>query len=235
MAIFQEQSGLFQQRLEALYQTDADGRLVCTNEWEARPVPRFHLMRTAQGAFFRCQAGLPDEIVRRLEALCRQEPAARFSEPLPVHYEPYLAVLTEHAPIQKLWSGPAYRFLQEVAPQGETTFLTPQNADLLRDRMADWLPDVPHRQPFVAVVKDGAAVSVCASVRITDAVHCAGVETHPDYRHRGYALAAVARWANAVRAQGATPFYSTSWENRASQRIAQHLKTTLTAVDFHVT
>ena len=226
---------LFQQRMDALYQSDAGKRLVCTNEWEPSPPPRFHLMRTAKGVIYRCQAGLPDEIVRRLEALCRQENTERFAEKLPSHYERYLEIIGGHGPIENVWSGPAYMALEEVAPKNETTVIDVNNAFLLRERMPDWLPDVLHRRPFVAVVKDGdAAVSLCASVRISAGVHCAGVETHPDYRRYGYASDVVAAWARAVRAEGAVPFYSTSWENVASQGVAQRLKMTLAATDFYI-
>jgi hypothetical protein len=42
-------------------------------------------------------------------------------------------------------------------------------------------------------------------------------------------------WARAVRAQGATPFYSTSWDNLASQRVADRLGFLPVGVDFHIT
>ncbi len=225
---------LFQQRMDALYQSDNEKRMVCTNEWEPSPPPRFHLMRTAKGVICRCQADLPDEIVHRLEELCRQENAEGWAERLPSHYERYLEIISDHGPVKNVWSGPAYIALEEIAPKGETTVIDAGNASLLRERMADWLPDVPYRRPFAAVVKDDGAVSVCASVRISKSVHCAGVETHPQYRHCGYAVDVVAAWASAVRAEGAFPFYSTSWENAASQGVAKRLNMTLAAVDFNV-
>ena len=110
-----------------------------------------------------------------------------------------------------------------------------RNAYLLRGGLEEWIPDVLHRKPFVAVVEDGHAVAVCASVRISTAVHCAGVETRPEYRHRGQAVNAAAGWGRAVRARGATPFYSTSWENIGSQRVAERLGLTMVAVDFSIT
>jgi predicted GNAT family acetyltransferase len=58
--------------------------------------------------------------------------------------------------------------------------------------------DVPKAQPFMALIEGGRAVSICASVRISGAVHCAGVETHPDHRQRGYASEVVAAWAQAA-------------------------------------
>jgi predicted GNAT family acetyltransferase len=108
------------------------------------------------------------------------------------------------------------------------------NAGLLTGKLAEWLPDIPHRRPFVAVAHDGKAVSLCASVRISPAVHCAGVETHPEHRQRGHALAAVSGWAHAVQRLGATPFYSTSWENVASRAVAVRLGFQPVATDLHI-
>ena len=225
---------IFLKRFDALYRTDGNGRLVCTNEWDQKPPPRFHLMRTAAGPIFRCQANLPDHIVSGLEELCRRETPDRAFERLPSQCDRYLALLSEHAPVEKVWSGPAYLSARDVASNRTPTIIDDENADLLRNRFEDWLSDVPHRQPFIALIEDGAAVSICASVRISKAVHCAGVETHPDYRQRGYASDAVAGWARAVRLLGATPFYSTSWNNVASQRVAQRLGFFMAGTDFYV-
>ncbi|WP_043236367.1 hypothetical protein [Bosea sp. LC85] len=226
---------LFLKRLDALYCTDPNGRLVCTNEWDWRPAPRFHLMRTAQGPIFRCRTDVPEEVVSRLGELCRTEPLDRAFEKQPVHRDRYLEILAEHAAVEKLWSGPSYRAVRDPFPAATATLVTPENAALLQDGFEDWLPDIPHRQPFLAVVKEGRAVSICASVRITAAVHCAGVETHADHRRSGHAAQAVAAWARAVRSLGAAPFYSTSWDNIASQGVARRLDMELAGVDFHVT
>jgi predicted GNAT family acetyltransferase len=78
-------------------------------------------------------------------------------------------------------------------------------------------------------------VCICASVRISDAAHCAGVETQAGHRRRGHAVNAVAGWARAVQSLGAAPFYSTSWDNMASQGVARRLGLSLVGVDFHVT
>jgi hypothetical protein len=75
-----------------------------------------------------------------------------------------------------------------TARLGPTLEIGPENDNLLRGRFDAWLEDVPHRRPFIAVVHDAKAVSICASVRISPAAHCAGVETHPEHRRRGHAL-----------------------------------------------
>ena len=61
------------------------------------------------------------------------------------------------------------------------------------------------------------------------------METLPAYRRKGYAANAVAGWASAVRQMGAMPFYSTSWENIASQNVAARLGLRMIGADFSIT
>jgi hypothetical protein len=118
---------------------------------------------------------------------------------------------------------------------GQLVAIDDTNADLLRGGFEEWLPDVPHRHPFIAALENGYAVSVCASVRISEAAHCAGVETLPGVRRKGHGLSAVSAWVDAVRAMNAIPFYSTSWNNIASWGLAARLGLRQIAVDFHIT
>ena len=234
-ACSEARSELLVKRVDALYRADLKGRLVCSNEWDRRPAPRFHLMRTPVGPIFRFRVDLPDDLASQLEELCSRETLDPDSEMLPSQCDRYLKLLAGQAPVEKVWSGPVYVCLRDVLPRRIPTAIDDTNADLLSKRFGDWLPDIAHRQPFMARVEDGNAVSICASVRITEAVHCAGVETHVDHRRRGYALDVVAGWADAVRSRNATPFYSTSWDNIASQRVARRLGFVMAGVDFHVT
>ncbi len=74
--------------------------------------------------------------------------------------------------------------------------------------------------PVTAAVVNGNAVSISYCARLSPLGAEAGVETLDAMRGRGYATAAVAVWATAVRRRGLLPLYSTSWENVASQRVA---------------
>ena len=132
-------------------------------------------------------------------------------------------------------AGPIFTFPDDMAADVRTVSINKTNGHLLRDGFDDWLADIGYRQPFCAVVEDNRAVSICASVRITDAVHEAGVETLAGHRRRGHAAYAVAGWALTARSLGATPFYSTSWDNEASQRVAARLHLVPIGDDFHVT
>jgi hypothetical protein len=208
---------------------------VSINQWNAGVAPRFFLMRTADHVICRFRADLPEEIAKRLEVLCSEEPKDESPGELPARYDEYLDILASHAPVTRIWAGPAYAFPRDVVPSALPTMIGEKNAHLLRGTFEPWLPDVPHRQPFVAMVENSHAVSICASVRISEEVHCGGVKTHAAYRHRGHAVNVVAGWAIVVRSTGAAPFYSTSWDNIASQRDAARLRLSLVGVDFHVT
>jgi RimJ/RimL family protein N-acetyltransferase len=224
---------LVRKRVAALYRCDYRGRLISVNQWDGGLAPRFFMMRTQGNVVCRFRADLPDDLVDHLQQLSAQEPTPPGM--LPALHSQYLDALAAHARVDRVWAGPIYMCPQDLAPTGSIVPINEDNAEFLRGGFEHWLADIPHRQPFVALVENHRAVSICASVRISPAVHCAGVETQVGYRQKGYAVSAVAAWATVVRAQGAIPFYSTSWENHASQRVAARLGLSLVGVDFHVT
>jgi len=228
--------------LDSLYLSDARGRLTGINQWDGGPVPRFHLVRAPERNAWRFRADLDPALIGALEALCQAEPVGGDLHADPRLADDALELLNRASPIEAIWRGPAYAFPPDppfeadlpFTADGRVVAVTPDNAALLTRWLPDWLPDVAHRQPFLAAIEDGAATAVCASVRITARTHGAGVETHPSFRRRGMARRVVSAWAHAVRRQGAEPNYSTSWDNVASQSVARRLGLSLIAADFHV-
>ena len=69
---------------------------------------------------------------------------------------------------------------------------------------------------------------------LIDVAGLKGVETLPDFRGKGCAREVTAEWARRVRAAGAIPMYSTSWENKASQAVARKLHLNCYGADFHL-
>jgi RimJ/RimL family protein N-acetyltransferase len=220
--------------VEALFAHDARARIVSSNEWRPQPAPRFFLGRTAAGNLWRVRADLPDALARELERIAADEPVAAEPPDAPVQRDALLDLLASHAPVAPVWTGPACVLDERATHASRAVAIREANANLLRGGLDDWLEDVPHRHPIVASVEGGRAVAVCASVRITPAAHEAGVETAPSFRRRGHAVRAVAAWAHAVRALGAVPLYSTSWDNAASRAVAARLGASRFGVDFHV-
>ena len=225
---------LMRKRVATLYRCDDRDRILSINYFAGGAVPRLHLMRTAHGNIARYRHDVPDDLVAKLDRICEREPVADPPTREPVLIEELLDVLGLGPANEDRWSGPAYTIDRDLTPLVPPIAIHEANAQLLCGKLEEWLPDVTRSQPLMAVVADGRAVSLCASVRVSDVVHCAGAETLPEYRRRGFVVSAVAGWARAVRALGATPFYSTSWDNVASQAVAARLGASLAGVDFHV-
>ena len=219
--------------IRALYVHDEQTRLISINDWQGGVAPRFFLGRTQQGNIWQFRNDLPEELRDELTELCQTEPLTTSKRPK--HEAEYVRILSENAPINRLWFGPAYWFADGVTNAEEPILINEQNAHLLQGGLEAWVPDVPYQQPFVAVIVDGRAVAVCASVRISDDAHEAGVETVASQQQKGYAVKVVSAWASAVYKLGAKPLYSTSIENIASQNVANRLGLAKFGIDFHIT
>ncbi|MCL5998938.1 MAG: hypothetical protein M1546_23200 [Chloroflexi bacterium] len=109
------------------------------------------------------------------------EPVGMEFHSTPRHIKAYVRLLETHAPVHKLWMGPAYHFTEYLEPSRPLLVLTETNAERLRGGFEALVAELPARQPFLALVEESRAVSVCRSVRITPAAHEAGVETLPDF------------------------------------------------------
>ncbi len=228
---------LMRLHVEALFVHDGAGRLLRTNEPGGRMAPRFYLGRTGRGSLWRFRHDLEAALVEELEAMCATDERRAASLDSPSDVEKYERVLATAAPIERIWTGPAYRFPSQRAdgPANAMILRAGDDVDLLRPLLAAWIEDVVDCQPFVIHVEDGKAVAVCCSVRRTADAHEAGVETAAAYRHRGHAAHVTAAWATAVRALGAVPLYSTSWDNVASRALAARLGLVCYGIDLHIT
>lgn len=221
----------------ALFTSDAESRLLLVNEPGnvVAPAPRFFLGRTPTGNVIRFRADLLEELVQELRMLCADEPFLQTEEGEPPrHVERYVQLLEEYTSVESVSAGPAYYFSENTLPSRQPVVVTESNREVLKGGFENLLPELLLWQPFVALIEGGRAVSVCRSVRITAEAHEAGVETLPHYRGKGYARDVVAEWARRVRAIGALPLYSTSWDNKASQSVARSLRLKFYGADFHM-
>ena len=227
---------LMRMHVEVLFTHDAEGRMRTVNEPGGGNAPRFFLGRTAEGNVWRFRHDVSAGLIRELEIACRVEAVAENASAEQVRSRPYEVLLAQDAPVQSVWAGPAYRFPRpsKFPTALGTVLVTEPNADILAPHLEEWMADVGAGRPVVAVVERGKAVSICSSVRVTGAAHEAGVETHPDFRGRGHAAKAVARWARVVREMGRIPLYSTSWRNSAAQAVARKLGLVVYGATVHV-
>lgn len=221
--------------VDALFTHDAKGRMLRVNEPRGAIGPRIFVGRTVSGYVLRARADVAEETLAEVGALMDREPPNGPIVQRPRCADAIVALLERDVPVQRIWSGPAYCIDADLLPESRNAVrVIGGNADVLKS-FPDWIDEVDERDPFLAVVEDNLAVSLCCSVRITPAAHAAGVETLPSSRRKGMASEAVAAWARAVVALGATALYSTSWDNVASQAVARRLRMTMFGVDFHLT
>ncbi|RJG23100.1 GNAT family N-acetyltransferase [Paenibacillus thiaminolyticus] len=209
-------------------------RLLTINEpWPGQPpAPRFFLGRTIEGgsALCRIRHDVPEKLVAQLKELCADEPIIRDCRTKPRHFETYMSLF--HG--ERFTMGPCY-LIPDIVPTGEIVRITRANSTELLHGGFEWLTsEVDYAQPCIALVRDNRAVSICRSVRIASGAHEAGLETLDNYRGRGYAVAVVAGWAQAVREMDALPLYSTWGENQSSQRMARKLALSFYGVSFTI-
>jgi len=229
-------------QVSTLFVSDPDGRLryhrepgYCESDLE--PAPRFFLGRTSQGHVWRFRHDLPQALVHELERLCQAEPVTTDLADEPHNTALIRAALHAHAPISGEERGPAYLIPNGVKAAGEAVLISAANAHLL-ERHFPWKRESAYSLesgPITGVVEEGSAVSICHCARLSPLAAEAGVETVAPFRGRGYAGAAVASWAGAVRDLGLIPLYSTQWENCASRAVARKLGMVCYGEDWWIT
>ncbi len=225
-----------------LFVSDADGRLRSIadpgyDNAELDPAPRFWMGRTTEGNIWRMRHDLPDALVRDVERLCRAEPVAVNVADPPRTAAAIRAALHAHTPIVDEERGPAYWVPATVQAPAEAVLIEEANTHLLAVNFP-WA--ITSRSgfntgPLVATVVQDQAVAICFCARLNPQAAEAGVETVAAARGQGYASAAVAGWAAAMRQRGVIPLYSTAWANVASQGVARKLGLVCYGDDWSIT
>jgi RimJ/RimL family protein N-acetyltransferase len=215
-------------RVDALFTRDNQGDLVNINELEPDPppgpAPRVYLGMTAGGIARAYRHDVPAALRVAIDRVC--EDAVLPAPSLEAFLSGLTAAVDTHAPSGETWelySGPAYVFPEALMVSDGVTLVEPGHEDLLVEHFpftATWLRE---SWPCYAILVDGRAVAICDSARRTAHVAEAGADTAEEFRGRGYAALVTAAWAQAVRAAGITPVYSTSHDNLASQAVARKL------------
>ena len=107
------------------------GQLLYVNAPDGAPAPRFFLGRTRAGSIWRFRHDLPEDVSRRLEALCASEPAPTDLREAPRYLKSLECTLEGHEEIQRQWIGPAYCFPRDIHHSENIVRITRENAALL--------------------------------------------------------------------------------------------------------
>jgi len=209
--------------------------MVAVNDFDVSPPPLLSIIRSPAGARCLLSAKLPESLARDLAAMAAHERVDAVTAPWPVHRTRYRELLESFAPISREYGGPAFVLPELPYSDGNIARVLSHEDRALLSPHFDWLiAKFETAEPVAGVIEDGAVVSICRCARNRTAAVEAGIETAPEYRGRGFAKHAAARWASAIRARNMIPLYSTSWDNIASQRIAAALGAEQYAVDYNL-
>ena len=213
-------------QLHTLFVLDERGCIVSTREPSPTPGPRFVLIRGATQCAWATRADMDDELAGKVHVLAGDEPPTRDFQREPVYATRYIALLGGRTE-----AGPAFTFPAGIAQPKDIVSI--DELSLLERHFRGWTADeIPERSPIMAIMKDGAAISVCFCARRSATAAEAGVETAERFRGRGFGARVTAAWARAIEATGRVPIYSTSWTNSASLALARKLSLDLCASDW---
>lgn len=201
---------------------EGEHRITETREPNPELPVRFILARGASSVAWAIRTDVNAAVADELDALAATEvPHTGDWQTLPQHAEKYEELLAMD--FAESASGVLFEFPTEIAaPEGLVEVRSERE---LAGNFTGWVHgEISNgRFPVMAVVEDGAPVSICFCARRAKTAAEAGVNTVERYQRRGYAARAVAAWALALRARKMTPLYSTQWTNEASLAVAAKL------------
>jgi hypothetical protein len=216
---------LLERQIRNLFVVDGEGRLARVNEPGGGAPPLFFIGRATDGCVAFVSPQLPPRAASQLLELAAKEPAtSEFVRP--AHVLEVAAAVARAAGIPATTRrGPAYIADADPPRIAVDADVVAASGRLLHpDLAAKWDgPRLPALELAFGVEAAGRVVALCHSARLGPDDAEAGVETVEAFRGRGYATAATAAWVNAVRASGRAAFYSTDWDNTASQGVARRV------------
>jgi hypothetical protein len=219
---------LMETQANVLFSYNLLGRMIHVNEEGNPTAPRFFLGCTSSGNLTKYRYDISTETINELEQLV-------YNHSNHVDLAKIINILSKEQKIHTMWIGPAFTFSTHLNMPNRVIRITDKNKKLLQWNFPTLLEQLEWRQPCVAIIDQGMAVSVCCSARSTSVASEASVETVAGFQGKGYGSDVVTAWATAVQAEKRIPLYSTSWDNVASQAVAQKLNLIQYGTDVHFT
>jgi hypothetical protein len=215
------QNKLLEMHIEALFTLNSQSKLVTINEpWDkTKDAPRLYLGKTFDGSvIYKFRYDIPSEILKKLEEYLSEEILPNENNGIRYTNE-YLKILESKNYFEEI----CYFYKETINPiKNNCIKITIGNINDFESNGFEWLNDeITYCQPCYGIIEKDKIISICRSVRITERAHEAGIETAGEYRGKGLAVTALINWADDIQRNGYIPLYSTSKENKSSQRVAE--------------
>lgn len=227
---------LLRVEVDTLWQRDDGGRLLHARRPDRTPAPHAVVAVCNDGAELFVGAHVPEQAAATLHDVHAHNNDRRRPSDQPASFAAFVATLERHLGATAVTSGPTY-----LVPEQDVSF-PPETGTIRRSTDAgahalthsappeanwgdgEWRDLIDGRLgPWAMAVVDDAVVSICHSARLGARGAEAGTWTHPQFRGRGHAAATTSAWAALFVGSGRHIFYSTSADNRSSQRVAERL------------
>jgi RimJ/RimL family protein N-acetyltransferase len=223
-AVVQDAGSLLRLERETLWVTDDKGRLMRARTAEHRPAPLLAVARAGGHLWWATACEVNDDQLRDIEMVLVDEDtqATAATGWRPSTSRLLLDVLGDRADSDREERGPSFVLADVPEPVAAIECLTSTQVD--RDELRGLMPEDDRRnlaEPWAVAVSDGRIAAVCVTARSAPASVEAGVWTYEPFRRRGFGAAAVASWSELVSER--VVFYSATFDNVASQRIARSL------------
>lgn len=223
--------------VDTLWERDAGGRLIHARRPDRTPAPHVVLAVCNNGAALFIGAHVPEHVAAALHETHAGNSERQRPSNQPASFASFAATLEHHLGATVVTSGPTY-----VVPEHGVTYApnaatirrsTDDDADALAQSAppeanwgeGEWRDLIDGKLgPWAMAMVDEAIVSICHSARLSARGAEAGTWTEPRFRGQGYASAATAAWVKLLAGTGRHVFYSTSADNRSSQRVAERLR-----------
>jgi hypothetical protein len=215
------QNKLLEMHIEALFILNSQSKLVAINEpWDkTKTAPRLYLGKTFDGSIiYKFRYDIPLEIIKKLEKYLLKEILLNEDNKIN-HTDEYLKILVSKNYFEEI----CYFYNGAIdLIKNNCIKITNENIKNFKLNGFEWLnEEIIYCQPCYGIIEKNKIISICRSVRITERAHEAGIETLKEYRGKGLAMIALINWANNIQNDGYIPLYSTSKENKSSQRVAE--------------
>jgi hypothetical protein len=211
-------------------------RILRSNAPDQPPGPRMRLAASRDGGLVRERHDVSEATARRIEQLAVEEPPLLGPDSQARHLEEYERLLAAEAPVTHFDAGPILTFPASISYDHAAPLIasgTEQADELLarldRDGMPRPLADAglvntgEFWAPWCIALNDDAIASIAFTVGLRATSAEVGVYTLAVDRGRGLAAAATKGWAELPALAGKILFYSTSWTNVSSLRVARRL------------
>jgi len=215
-AIVFNDNELMKMQASTLYVLNEEEKIISINEPIQKCPPAIFIGQTNKSitTFFRND--IPQNIIEEINIITKDS----------INIFNLCRIIEKYKKVKDIWVGPAYVLNQKETNtelDTEVTLIDVSNKHLLNKHFGHLINELEIRSPIMGYVMNKEVVSVCCTARKSNNAAEASLSTIEQFRGKGFAQKVTYGWCREILRQGLIPFYSTSWDNLNSQKVAKKI------------